>query len=133
MKEMQETWVRNLGQDDLLEEEMSTHSSILAWRMPWTEEPASYGGWCPRSLNSRSTVYIGFCTFCSFRHPLGVLESIPHGLGETTMLQRNLKSWAQTQSDSEAGCSPHCEECWEKFCLSPSAKTVSLPVLQWSL
>ena len=36
---MQETWVRFLGQEDPLEKEMATHSSILAWRMPWTEEP----------------------------------------------------------------------------------------------
>ena len=37
---MQETWVRFLGQEDPLEKEITTHSSILAWRMPWTEEPA---------------------------------------------------------------------------------------------
>ena len=35
---MQETWVRSLGQEDPLEKEMATHSSILAWRIPWTEE-----------------------------------------------------------------------------------------------
>ena len=36
---MQETRVQSLGQEDLLEKEMATHSSILAWRIPWTEEP----------------------------------------------------------------------------------------------
>ena len=36
---MQETWVRSLGQEDPLEKEMATHSSIFAWRIPWTEEP----------------------------------------------------------------------------------------------
>jgi len=36
---MQETWVQFLGQEDALEKEMATHSSILAWRIPWTEEP----------------------------------------------------------------------------------------------
>ena len=36
---MQETQVRSLSQEDLLEKEMVTHSSILAWRIPWTEEP----------------------------------------------------------------------------------------------
>ena len=35
---MQETWVQSLGREDLLEKEMATHSSILAWRIPWTEE-----------------------------------------------------------------------------------------------
>ena len=37
---MLETWVQSLGWEDPLEEEMATHSSILAWRIPWTEEPA---------------------------------------------------------------------------------------------
>ena len=36
---MWETQVRSLGQEDPLEKEMATHSSILAWRIPWTEEP----------------------------------------------------------------------------------------------
>ena len=36
---MQETWVQSLGQEDPLEKEMASHSSILAWRIPWTEEP----------------------------------------------------------------------------------------------
>ena len=36
---LQETWVQSLGGEDLLEKGMATHSSILAWRIPWTEEP----------------------------------------------------------------------------------------------
>ena len=36
---MQELWVQSLGQEDPFEEEMATHSSILAWEIPWTEEP----------------------------------------------------------------------------------------------
>ena len=36
---MQETGVQSLGQEDLLEKEMATHSSILAWKIPWMEEP----------------------------------------------------------------------------------------------
>ena len=39
MQELQETQVQSLGQEDPLEKEMATHSSILAWRIPWTEEP----------------------------------------------------------------------------------------------
>ena len=39
MREKQETQVRSLGQKDTLEEEMATHSSILVWKIPWTEEP----------------------------------------------------------------------------------------------
>ena len=41
MHEPQETWVRSLGWEIPLEEGMATHSSILAWRIPWTEEPGS--------------------------------------------------------------------------------------------
>ena len=36
---MQQTWAQSLGQEDLLEKKMATHSIILAWRVPWTEEP----------------------------------------------------------------------------------------------
>ena len=36
---MQETWVQSLGWEDPLEKGMATHSSILVWRIPWTEEP----------------------------------------------------------------------------------------------
>ena len=36
---MQETWVQSLGGEDPLDKEMATHSSIYAWRIPWTEEP----------------------------------------------------------------------------------------------
>ena len=43
MQELQEMLVRSLGQGDPLEEGMATHSSILAWRIPWTEEPGGLG------------------------------------------------------------------------------------------
>ena len=39
MQEMQERQVQSLGQEDPLEKEMATHSSILAWKIPWTEKP----------------------------------------------------------------------------------------------
>ena len=38
MEEIQEMWVQSLGQEDSLEKEIATHSSILAWKIPWTEE-----------------------------------------------------------------------------------------------
>ena len=46
----QETQVRSLGQEDPLEKEMATHFSILAWRIPWTEEP---GGLQSMGLNKK--------------------------------------------------------------------------------
>ena len=42
---MQETWVRSLGWEDSLEKGMATHSSTLAWRIPWTEELKGYSPW----------------------------------------------------------------------------------------
>ena len=41
----QKMWVRSLGQEDPLEEEMAKHSSILAWEIPWTEEPGGLQTW----------------------------------------------------------------------------------------
>ena len=49
---MQETRVRSLGQEDALEKGMATRSSILAWRIPWTEEPAGYS---PRGRKESDT------------------------------------------------------------------------------
>ena len=48
---MQETQVQSLGQEDLLEKEMATHFSILAWRIPWTEEPLVYSRWGHKELD----------------------------------------------------------------------------------
>ena len=42
---MQATWVRSLGWEDALEKGMATHSSILAWRISWTQEPDGYSPW----------------------------------------------------------------------------------------
>ena len=48
----QETWVQSLGWENALEKEMATHSSILAWESPWTEEP---GGLQPMGLQKNRT------------------------------------------------------------------------------
>ena len=49
---MQETRVQSLGGEDPLEKEMATHSSILAWTIPWTKEP---GGYSPRGCKESDT------------------------------------------------------------------------------
>ena len=51
MQEPQGTWILSLGWEDLLEKEMATHSSIIAWEIPWTEEP---GGLQSMGSQSRS-------------------------------------------------------------------------------
>ena len=67
---MQETWVRSLGGEDPLEEGMAAHSSVLAWRIPWTEEP---GG--PPSMGSQSPARLsaGHCHL--HPHPLAGLAT----------------------------------------------------------
>ena len=48
---MQETWVQSLGWEDPLEEEMAPHSSILAWKIIWTEEPDGLQSMCCKELD----------------------------------------------------------------------------------
>ena len=47
---MRETWVRSLGWKDPLEEKMATHSSILAWRIPWADEPGGLQSMGPQRV-----------------------------------------------------------------------------------
>ena len=56
---MKETWGQSLGQEDPLEKEMATHSSIFAWRIPWTEEPGklrSMGSQESAQLSDKTTI-----------------------------------------------------------------------------
>ena len=59
---MWETQVQSLGREDPLEKEMATHSSILAWRIPWMEEPGSYSPWCRKE--SDMTEWLHSLTTC---------------------------------------------------------------------
>ena len=52
MQEPQETWIQSLSREDRLEKKMATPSSILAWRIPWTEEP---GGYSPQGRKELDT------------------------------------------------------------------------------
>ena len=54
MPAMQETGVQSLGREDPLEKEMATHSSILGWRIPWTEEPGRLQPWGHKSRTQLS-------------------------------------------------------------------------------
>ena len=54
-------WVRSLGWEDTLEEEVATHSSILAWKIPWTEDPGGgYSPWGHRELDMTGHTLAGF-------------------------------------------------------------------------
>ena len=54
MQETQQMWVQSLSGEDPLEKEIATHSSTLAWRILWTEEPLGY---CPRGRKESDTTY----------------------------------------------------------------------------
>ena len=55
---MQEMWVRSLGQEDPLEKSMETPSSILVWRLPWTEESGGCGIWVHKELDMTASEHI---------------------------------------------------------------------------
>ena len=66
---MQDTQVQSLGQEDLLEKGMATQSSILAWRIPWTEEPGGLNGaWgCKKSdMTEQLTLSVSYICICIF-------------------------------------------------------------------
>ena len=56
---MWETQVQSLGQEDPLEKEMATHTSILAWRIPWTEEPGGLQSMGSRRVGHNCSVILG--------------------------------------------------------------------------
>ena len=62
---MQETWVRFLGQEDPLEKEMAAHSSILHWRIPWTEEPGRLWSMGSQELDMTQCCLSVFIAVCS--------------------------------------------------------------------
>jgi hypothetical protein len=70
---IQETWVRSLGQEDPLEKEMATHSSTLAWRIPWTEEPGGL-----QSMRSQRVGHEGATSLIP-THCFGILFLEHHG------------------------------------------------------
>ena len=73
MPEMQETQVRSLGREVPLEKAMATHSDILAWRIPWTEEPGGLQSMGHKELDTTerltlSLSCVSYMTSKTFRH-----------------------------------------------------------------
>ena len=59
---MQETWVQSLGREDPLEKEMATHSSTLAWKIPWTDEPSRLHSMGSQRVGHNSATSLHFTT-----------------------------------------------------------------------
>ena len=73
-----ETWDQSLGWEDPLEEGMTTHSSILAWRIPWTEEPGGLQSMGSQSQTRLSDFHFSLSTKClSWDKPLDFTVSLP--------------------------------------------------------
>ena len=72
MQETQKTWVRSLGGEDTVEEEMATHFSILARRIPWTEEPGGLQSMGHRELDMIERVHIHTHTL-TYTHIVGCM------------------------------------------------------------
>ena len=70
---MSETWVQSLGQEDSLEKGMVTHSSILAWRIPWTEEPGRLHPWGCKELDVTVTFTFSLGLFSYSFHSVYLL------------------------------------------------------------
>ena len=70
---MWETWVRSLGREDPLEKKMATHSSLLAWRIPWTEELGGLQSTGHKELDTTERLH--------FHFPTGESERVEANLG----------------------------------------------------
>ena len=78
MQETQET----LGQEDPLEEEMATHSSILAWKIPWTEEPGGLNPWGHKGLDwSTDHAHIPIVMMQSYIYSIETKVCVLYNLG----------------------------------------------------
>ena len=77
---MRETRVQSLGREDLLEKEMATYSSILAWKIPWMEEPVGYSPWGRKESDLTERFHFtsewssGFPYFLQFKSEFGNKE-----------------------------------------------------------
>ena len=80
---MWETWVLSLGQEDPLEKEMANHSSILAWKIAWTEEPGGLQSWGCKESDTTERIHFHF----------------PERSGEQYSLSCTLKPYKSRTSD----------------------------------
>ena len=100
---IQETWVRSLGREDSLEKEMTTHSSTLAWKIPWMEELGA--GYCPWGRKESGTterlhfhfiIYMGFTCGSLVKNPPAMQETWVRSLGWEDSLEKEMATHSST-------------------------------------
>ena len=89
---MQETWVQSLGQEDPLEEEMATHSSSLARRIPWTEEPGGSSPWGRKESDSTEWLTHTYHSICVWKS---------HNVSSIPFSQVFVKKWSNLKNHLE--------------------------------
>ena len=87
---MWETWFRSLGREDPLENEMATHSSILDWRIPWTEELGGLESTGHKELDTTERLHFLSLSLCFFYDPMNVHNLIS---GSSTFSKSGLYIW----------------------------------------
>ena len=70
---MWEIWVQSLGWEDPLEKEMATHSSTLAWKIPWMEELVAYGPWDREESDTTERLHFLFWSIISYSKSLSTV------------------------------------------------------------
>ena len=93
---VQETWVQSLGQRDPLEKEMTTHSNILDWRIPWTEEPSVHGVTKSQTQCATNTFAFTFNTVFIVQESL---QNLQHKLKKESSVQ-NVLVWKEISEES---------------------------------
>ena len=110
---VQETWVQSLGQEDPLEKRMATHSSILAWRIPWTEEPGGLQfmglqrvrhNWATNTLtNMECVLLIFFLISLNTKHNIGYMVFVQYFHNKNSIADNSI----QPQSLPLCHCHSH--------------------------
>ena len=109
---MRETWVQSLGQEDPLEKEMAIHSSTIAWKVPWTEEPGRVKSMGSQRVRHDWATSLSFPLAYAAESLLKMLPKVPNSLLIQTLLWALLWAWlgddqgGQVQSSSplRSGC-----------------------------
>ena len=97
---MRETWVQFLALEDLVEKEMSPHSSILAWKIPWTEEPGRLHSMGSRRVRHDYTTSLSLFTFMHWRRKWQPTPVFLLGESQGRGSPVGCRLWGRTESDT---------------------------------